>query len=299
MLVDPDFVIHNLPLLLATLVLIVVVKGALVALPAALLGTPTRTAVLTGAILAQSAEFSFLLAQVGRDLEAISSESFALMLAGAAASIVLLPGVFAGSHPLAAALGERRASFRGGVGALDGEDAASLSGHAIIAGYGRVGEVIAGVIGERFPIVAIEEDVRVAERLRAEGMRVVQGNAAVTAVFEQAQPARARVLVIAIPEPVAVRQLVDYVEETYPLLDTVVRTHSVEERRFLMQRGVDEVVLAEWELALEMLRHTLGSFRVDKDEIQDVLSELRASVDLEPRDAIRGVSQQAQHGRPS
>lgn len=291
MLVDPDFVLHNLPLLTVTLVLIVAVKSVLVALPAALLGTPTRVAVLTGAALAQSAEFSFLLAQVGRDLEAISSESFALMLAGAAGSIVLLPAVFASSHPLSVTLGERRASLRGETRAGEADHVGMLSGHAIIAGYGRVGEVIARVVGQRFPIVAIEEDVRIAERLRAEGIRVVQGSASTAAVFEQAQPARASVLVIAIPDPVAVRQLVDYVEETYPSLDTVVRTHSAEERRFLMQRGVDEVVLGEWELALEMLRHTLGSFGVENDDIQGILAELRASVDLEPRDAILRLSE--------
>ena len=65
MLVDPGFVARHLPLLALTVLLIMVVKGSVSALIALVMKTPARTAILTGALLAVSAEFSFLLARVG------------------------------------------------------------------------------------------------------------------------------------------------------------------------------------------------------------------------------------------
>jgi CPA2 family monovalent cation:H+ antiporter-2 len=288
MLVDPAFVVRNLPLLLLTLALIVPVKGALVALLAWWMGTTTRTAVLTGAILAQSAEFSFLLARVGEDVDAVSPTVFSLMLAGAATSIVLLPGVYRGALPSAAALGRRNPSLRAQT--VDHPQPVpdpARSGHAIICGYGRVGRVVGQVLGRRFSVVAVEEDPRVVVRLREQGVPAIHGNAAIPAVLEQANPGRARVLVLALPDPVATRQVVHYVRECHPRLDMVVRTHSEAERRFLLERGVDEVVLGEWELALEMTRHALHRFGVGTLEVQDLIQRLRRQVPPGPTAAPR------------
>jgi len=282
MLVDPGFVARNLPLLLVTLVLIVLVKGGLVAILGWLLGTPTRAAVLTGAILAQSAEFSFLLANVGRDVGAVSPTVFSLMLAGAAASIVLVPGVYRAAQPLAATLADRRPSWRAAAVLPEPTADPTPSGHAVICGYGRVGHVVGQVLGRRFAVVAIEEDPRIVERLRRQGLKAVLGNAAVPAVLEQANPGRARVLIVALPDPVATRQIVDYARERYPRLDVVVRTHSEAERRFLVARGVNEVVLGEWELALEITRHALQRFGVGTLETQEVISRLRLQAAPEP-----------------
>ncbi|MGH2557663.1 MAG: cation:proton antiporter [Thermomicrobiales bacterium] len=286
MLVDPGFVLRNLPLVLATLGLIVLAKGALVSFLAKALGTPTRTAVLTGAILAQSAEFSFLLARVGTDVGAVTPTVFSLMLAGAAASIVCLPGVYRGALPLAASLeGWRPLPVGSGPLPGDPQPEAGPRGHAVICGYGRVGRVIGAALRPRFNFVVIEDDPRIVRSLRDQGLTAIQGNAAIPGVLERGNPARARLLVVALPDPIATRQVVDYVRGHYPRLDIVVRTHSEAEREFLINRGVSEVVLGEWELALEMTRHALGRFGVGTLETQGLIQRLRAQERLPGPDA--------------
>ena len=275
MLVDPGFVSSHLPLLLVTVLLIVPFKGALSAGLAALIGTQTRTAVLAGAALAQSAEFSFLLARVGNDLGVVSGTVFSLMLSGAAASIVLAPSVYGGARPLAQALSDRWPGM--GSSAVGGSAGPSpdLHGHAVICGYGRVGEVLGAVLRHRAPFIVIEEDSRIVARLRGQNTPVIQGNAALPAVLDRAALPQARVLVVAIPDPVAVRQIVDRAQVVAPGLDIVVRTHSEAERQFLMNRGVSEVVLGEWELALELTRHTLQGFGLAPYEIEAVVQATR------------------------
>jgi len=189
MLVDPQFVVENLPLLLLTLLLIMVVKGCLSALSAGLLGTPTRTAILAGAILGQSAEFSFLLARVGADVGAVSPTVFSLMLAGSAASIVLVPGTYGLSGPLAKTLSDRKPMLRKPrMASSPVEIEPAISGHAVICGYGRVGRVVSDIIGRRFQFLVIDEDPRVVATVRSEGKAAIQGNAAIRSVLEKAHP---------------------------------------------------------------------------------------------------------------
>jgi CPA2 family monovalent cation:H+ antiporter-2 len=292
MLVDPRFVISHVPLLLVVLALIVPVKGALCAALATLFGTPTRTAILVGAALAQSAEFSFLLARVGNDLGVVSPTVFSLMLSGAAASIVLAPAVYGAAHPLARRLDHRWPGAQPEGAPADQHPGADLRDHAVICGYGRVGQVVGSALRSRVPYVVIEEDPRIVWRLREQGIRVIHGNAALPAVLARADLTRARVLVVAIPDPVDARQIVDQALAAAPGLDIVVRTHSEAERQFLQSRGVAEVVLGEWELALEMTRHTLhvSGFDVDSRETEAIIQTLRRRGEPEPMGDVRNRS---------
>jgi CPA2 family monovalent cation:H+ antiporter-2 len=283
MLVDPGFVVRTIPLVLLTLAVIVFFKGALSAALAWLLGTPTRTAILTGTVLAQSAEFSFLLAQVGRDLDAISSTVFSLMLAAAAVSIVLSPTIHRVSLPLADALHGRRLAFRSDAMAQDvlPDDVERLRGHAVICGYGRVGSVIGHVLRNRFTFVVIEEDLRIVAMLRGHNTPVIRGNAAVPEILAQAHIEHARELVIALPDPVVTRQVVDQARRINPRIRIIVRTHSETERQWLIRRNVNVVVLGEWELALEIAVHALRGFGVSKMETDAVIQRLRHQGSIE------------------
>ena len=101
MLVDPTFIVQNVPLVIATVVLIVLVKGAVIAGLVRLFGYSSRTAVLTGVVLAQAAELSFLLASIGSELGAIGTTAFNAMLSGSALSTVLAAPLLAAVAPFA------------------------------------------------------------------------------------------------------------------------------------------------------------------------------------------------------
>jgi CPA2 family monovalent cation:H+ antiporter-2 len=261
-------------LLAVTVALIVPIKGALSAALAAWLGTSTRTAVLAGAALAQSAEFSFLLARVGERLGVVSPTVFSLMLSGAAVSIVLAPSVYGGARPLSQALAHRWPRRVAGLD-TDADLGPAVVGHVVICGFGRVGEVVGSVLKGHAPIVVIEEDPRIVARLREESVPVIQGNAAYPAVLARADLPHARVLVVAIPDPVSVRQVVDQARAQAPALDIVVRTHTEPEWRFLIARGVSEAVLGEWELALELTRHALQGIGLTPEEIEATIQARR------------------------
>jgi monovalent cation:H+ antiporter-2, CPA2 family len=273
MLVDPGFVIANVPLVLLILGLIVLVKGAIVTGIVALFRYPARTALLTGIVLAQSAEFSFLLARVGSESGAVGSTGFSLMLAGAAGSIVLAPALHQVGAPLARRVGRR-------LGSADPSppEPTTTDGRrtAVICGYGRVGRLVAAVLERRgFAFVVVEEDPRVVRAARDQGLTVIRGSAENRVVLERALGGNIAVVVVALPDPLVVRTVVSAVRLEHPRLPIVARAYSASHRAELQRLGANAVIVGEIELGLEMTRFTLRQFGLSALEAQALISGLR------------------------
>lgn len=273
MLVDPAFVARHWPLVLLAVVLIVLVKGALIAGLVALFRYPVRTALFAGVLLAQAGEFSFLLARLGADLHAITGAVFSLLLAGAVVSIVLAPALYRAAAPLSAWAEARRP--RPALAAPDEPNvraAQELRGHAVVCGYGRVGRVIVEALRFHLPLLVVEQDPRVVRALRERawpGVTALVGDAANPVLLERMRLDRARLLVAAVPDALAVREVVAHARRVNPELDIVVRTHSQAERDHLARYGVTESVVGELELAREMTRYALQHLDGDAEGDDD------------------------------
>src|SRR5690606_19938578 len=171
--------------------LTVIAKGLITTGVALLVRCPRRVAVLLGAGLAQSAEFSFVLAQVGRELELIGPELFGAMLAAAALSILVAPAL----PSVALAMLARVRPHAPGAADTDASEQ-PRRGHTIVCGHGRVGAIVVQLL-ERLgaSVVVVEEDPRAVKALVQRGTRAIEGDAAQAVVLARADLAHARVLV--------------------------------------------------------------------------------------------------------
>jgi CPA2 family monovalent cation:H+ antiporter-2 len=91
MLIDPLFVISNLPELALLVGTVLIGKWFLATIIFRVFRQPLKTAVLGGLLLAQVGEFSFVLARIGVDSEAISPRVESLILAAALVTIIANP----------------------------------------------------------------------------------------------------------------------------------------------------------------------------------------------------------------
>jgi monovalent cation:H+ antiporter-2, CPA2 family len=274
MLVDPMFVIEQLPLVLLGVALIVPVKGAIAVLISLVFRYPVRTSLLIGVVLAQSAEFSFLLAGVGADVGAVSQTGFGLMITSAAISIVLAPILRRAADPIVRRV-DRWAGRRASPD-LPPPPARGGRRFAVICGYGRVGQLIAGALDRRgFAAIVIEPDSRAAEQARQAGRTVIEAPAEHESVLDAAGIGRAAVLIVAVSDPIAARVIVETARQAQSRLPIVVRTHSATERAALTRLGASEVVVGQMELGLQMTRFALRKFGVSSAEADLVVAALR------------------------
>lgn len=274
MLVDPAVIVRALPTFLLILALIVVIKGLLTTGIALVLRQPARTALLVGAGVAQTGEFSFLLDRIGREANVLSADQFTLILAACAASIIVAPTLL----PLAESLVGRLEGRWANRPVLSTDPVASplYRDHVIVCGHGRVGSVVTRTLREwGLTVVVIEQDRGMAKELRAQGCPVVYGNAANPYVLDAAGVRNAQGIVVALPDALDARRVLAEVRGKRPDADIVVRAHSDAEQSFLLAHGATEVVVAEEELALEMVHHLLHRAGADDAAIDAMLFQSR------------------------
>jgi CPA2 family monovalent cation:H+ antiporter-2 len=265
MLFDPQVLIRE-PLRLLIVLAIVIFGKSLAAFALVLVFRyPLNTALTVSASLAQIGEFSFILAGLGVSLGVLPVEGQSLILAGAILSIGLNPLVFHGIEPLQRWIRSRSELARRVERPHDplaelpmSVDAAELTGHVVIVGYGRVGRRIAEALAARgVRFVVAEENRELVEELRARGAHAVSGDASEPGVLIQAHIARARALAIAVPDVFLARRVLEIARMVNPGVETVVRTHSEEEADLIRKEKADQVFLGEHELAASMADYLL------------------------------------------
>jgi CPA2 family monovalent cation:H+ antiporter-2 len=227
-----------------------------------LLRYPLNTALVVSASLAQIGEFSFILAALGRSLDLLPVLGQNLILAGAIISIALNPLLFKAIEPLQRWLREKSELARKLERSPDplaelpmSVPHERLTGQVVLVGYGRVGRRIADELARQgvYFVVAEQNRERV-DQLRRRDIPAVAGDAAEPAVLIQAHVARAAALVIATPDTLKVRAMVETARALNPSIRCIVRTHSEEEARLLREDTGGTVFIGEQELAGSMTR---------------------------------------------
>jgi len=283
LLIDPAFLWKSAGTIALVVVLVLLVKGLIFGGLARAFGYVNIAPFAVGLGLFQVGEFSFLLAREGISTDAISQGTYSLVLATAAITMALTPLI----ARLAPALyGRYRRRFPREPLRTFNVPESGLRGHAIIAGYGRVGSFVARLLDRlEKPFVIIEANPSRAEDARQAGFPTVFGDAAAQPVLEAAGVGEARLVVISVPDAIAARLAVERTKALAPDAEILVRAESVEQLEDLGRLGVYEAVQPEFEAGLELARQALARFGVGAEEAQNfadgVRRELYASISTE------------------
>jgi CPA2 family monovalent cation:H+ antiporter-2 len=268
MLFDPQVLVRE-PFHVFVVVLIIILGKSLAAFFLVLLFRyPLNTALTVSASLAQIGEFSFILAGLGLSLGLLPIEGQSLILAGAIISIALNPLVFHAIEPAQTWIRSRSKLAQAlerpddPLAALPTTvDLKRLTGQVVLVGYGRVGRRIGEALTAKgIPFTVAEENREIVEQLRAKDIPAVSGDAADPTVLIQAHIQRARMLVIAIPDTLKVRRMIEIARTVNLRIETVVRTHSEEEAELLEKEKAGKVFLGEHELAAAMILHVIERY---------------------------------------
>lgn len=268
-LIRPQDLLADLPLLLILLALILVGKFGLRTLVLRAFRYPWPMAALVSVHLAQTGEFTFVLAQVARSTGMMSVPVYQATLAASLLSILVTALVSGLGHRW---IEEPGVSARGLLAQPE-----PATGGVLICGFGRVG----GTIGEALDAFGIsytvvDLDFTVIEALRLRGIPAVYGDAASEPVLRRAGAQTARLAVAATPDfertRLAVRRLRE-INSTAPIL---ARSQHALQRAVLIEAGATEVVQPEFEAALTLLRHGLERLGVPHEHVKAYMEQQKA-----------------------
>ncbi len=281
MLLDPGFVLSR-PLLVLGVVLAVVLLKVVTAYPAlrAARAVP-RVAIRAAFSLATVGEFSFVLALAGLGYGLLREGPQQLFVAVSVLTMLSAPLLVAAGARLVGLFPER----------LEGADAPNASvlrsGHVVVVGYGLNGSNVARVLGEiGIPYVVLDAEADRVSRARAAGVEVLLADATSPAALEIAGIARARALVVTVPDPAASRKIVRMARSRNTGVKTIVRTRYIREVDELRRVGADEVIPEEFETSIEIVARLLRSFHVPGNLVATQIRILRDEAYRRLRDPL-------------
>lgn len=257
---------------------VVVLKSAVVVLIVTLvLRRGVRLGILSGLSLAQTGEFSFVLAAAAAAAGLLASDLQQIFIAGSIATLLATPFlvnvaprlsdlVTRGADLLTAAEGRGE----------DEEKESGLRDHVVLVGFGLAGQQLARVLkAQEIPYVAVDANARTVQQALERDEPAIYGDALRPAILRRVAVRRARIVVVAISDPIGTRRVVQLARRLSPDAQIIARTRYVLEVDALDAAGASGVVAEEFESAIELVSQTLSVFGVPEGSIARFCEGLR------------------------
>ena len=267
MLLNLDFLMHNVFSALLNLILIVGIKGVVIFVIFWWFYRSLRLGVVLGLGLAQVGEFSLILAKAGAGYGLLTATSEQTFLSASILSMIVTPFLIQWAQRLAFGI---EAVVRAPSGELSSEkkEGGVTTGHVIVVGYGLNGQNLSRVLKEvGIPYRILEMDPDLVNEARAADEPITFGDGTRPGVLQKMGIEKARILVLAISDPVATSHVVSQVRRLRHDLYIIVRTRYVAEIDRLYTLGANQVIPEEFETSVEIFARVLQEYHLPRNVI--------------------------------
>lgn len=263
-------------MLLIGTALAVLGKWAITVASALIVGESFPTACKAGLLLAQVSEFGFALIALATEVGILATDTSSRVLLIAWATMVLSPVLirynFEISEALAGMAGQR-------FSARDRESEhipPDLSDHVILAGYGRVGQMIGRFLRtNQISFIAMDIDSEQVKKGRKDGELVIYGSCDRIELLERCHIARARLAILTFKSLKEAQRAVSKIRSSGYALPIIVRTQHHSDYTGLIMAGANHVVPEMFEASLLIAAEVLTMLGFSKGEVEEQIDAER------------------------
>ena len=274
MLLDFKYFTGHAPWVFGLAAAIVAVKILAIVGVGRMLKYPLRLSIIVGLNLAQIGEFSFILIKMGQGYGLLNEGLYQSLLAASVITMALTPFVYQRSSRIAFDI-SRYFGYSGGKD-LGKKPSVRLSNHVIIVGYGLNGRNLARVLKETaIPHIIMDVNMDRVRKARAEGHRAFFGDSSHPEMLRKMGGEGAKMLVVAISDPISTRRIVKTARELNPAVSILVRTRYIREVEDLYRLGANQVIPEEFETSVEIFARVLRDYRIPGNIIQNQIDLIR------------------------
>ncbi|MBI1912361.1 MAG: cation:proton antiporter [Deltaproteobacteria bacterium] len=272
MLLDLQYFLHNMPVLFVIVAAIIGIKVLALIGVGQILRYPLRLSIVAGLNLAQIGEFSFILIKMGQEYSLLNQEIYQTLLAASVITMVLTPFIYQRSSRIAIGVGH----LMGKGGNKEGHHKTNLTNHVIIVGFGLNGRNLARVLKETgIPHLIIDMNVDRLRQAKNEGHKTYFGDAGHPEILKKIGIETAKMLVMAISDPISTRMVIKSVRELNSTISILVRTRYIREVEELYRLGANQVIPEEFETSVEIFSRVLRDYRIPGNIIQNQIDLIR------------------------
>ncbi|MHB8137973.1 MAG: cation:proton antiporter domain-containing protein [Smithellaceae bacterium] len=259
MILNLDFLRANAGGILLTSLAIIMIKAAIVFGLVKLRHYPLRVALLSGVMLSQIGEFSFVLATQGYRNQIITDFIYQTFISASVLTFIVTPLLVS----LVYYLLTRKNSFDPTREASP-DSCVNLSNHVIICGMGLNGRNLVRVLKDTaINYVVIDLNFQKIKKAKNKGdENTIWGDGSSVEILRRANVEAARVMVIAISDRFLTKSCLSNAKAINPNLHVIVRTKYLADIEDLLALGADDVIPEEFETSIQIFSRVLKMFHI-------------------------------------
>lgn len=273
--IDIHLLMSNANLILGILTSVLVVKTSIVFGLCLLFKIPVDAAFRSSFLLAAGGEFIFILLPPAADVGLLEKAQMQIIFLAVALSMALMPFLSQLSKFLSEEYLTQKSPTSIETSKREIDD---LRDHVIIAGFGRVGQILSRLLSERLiPFVAIDSDMnRIAEG-RSRNLPVFYGDATRDHVIKSLSADKAAAVAISLHNPKASLKTALMIRRKYPNLPIAVRLEDDGYEAKLAEANVIVIKPENLEPSLQLASTILKCLGTRDDDIVQSLDSFRST----------------------
>ncbi|MDO8928457.1 MAG: cation:proton antiporter, partial [Bacteroidota bacterium] len=278
MLLDLSFVFDNILLVLATVLLVIVIKTIVAGGTAFVLGHTFRGTVVVGLALAQIGEFSFILAKIGQNYQILTDFYYQLFLSVTIVSMAASPFIILIAKPAANMMLKLPIPplLINGLFPLQEIEVPEMQNHIVLIGKDSRSLNLSRMASRmKLPYVSIVFDPADARKRQLKGESVIYGDAMNEPILRKAHTEMAEIVVISIGETITALGIIAKVRDLNKHAYIIVRSKYVSNIEDFYQMGANQVIPEEFETAIELFERVLKKLLIPKGDIEAAISRIR------------------------
>ncbi len=262
-------------IVLSGVVVLVATKAILVTVFTMMFGETFTSGAKTGLILAQASEFGFALLILARNLGVLHEELSSHVLMIALGSMVVAPWLVRYSFEISQFLARLAGQTISPRDREFSRISPHLTNHVILAGYGRVGQIIGKFLRENdVPFIALDTDAQVVKQARNAGDPIVYGSCQRVELLKRCHMERARLAILTFKSINDACRVVAQIRSLGYQCPIVVRTQHLGDYADLLAAGANHVIPEMLESSLMMASEVLTLLGFPKTVVDEqILAE--------------------------
>jgi CPA2 family monovalent cation:H+ antiporter-2 len=265
LLIDVNIILDHWLIILGCTLMILVLKGSIVALAARISGLRMGSWLTTAAALCSTGEFSLVLLNRVGELGALTPFMEQILLVCTALTMGLVPSLMKWSVPGVRFLRNKRKGAPMSKKALGmAGKIHELSDHVIICGYGPVGQNLHENLHKaNIRVAVIEMNASTVERLLKQGVKCIFADAGQKIALQLAHIETARAIAFTFPIKEPVLAALPTIREMNPSVIVYARTKFSHDLVELSESGVHQVILDEEQSGRAMIQSVMNCYSED------------------------------------
>ncbi len=274
MKIDVIEIYNNISFILTMCIALIILKATIITALCILFGFNKGVAIHAGLLLSQGGEFAFILFGIGKDYGVLSAPVSNILLLIVTCSMAITP--------ILALIGQKisdridRSLGKSPLQILE-YGAKDLANHVIIAGFGKVGKMVAKVLetqGINYAVLDVNEEI--VNQEIANGLPIFKGDASQINTLKAVGADRALTIVMTMNNEITVKKSLRSIHNKFPNLEIIIRLRDLRNSSELYELGVTSIIPQDYETGLQLGASALKAIGISEYEINRIKGQFRS-----------------------